>query len=179
MVTVGGKAPALELEGVHQGKRARFGLKDKGAAGQWTVLVFYPADFSFVCPTEVVGFSRAVPELAKLSARVLGVSSDGVDVHEKWAAELGGVAFPLLSDPGGKTIAAWGVTDPAEPPRALRATFVVDPAGEIGWASVSRRNVGRSIEETLRVLAALQTNRLCPVDWQPGQPTIEGEGGKR
>lgn len=164
----GRTAPALALEGVHAGKRMRFDLA--GAKG-WVVVVFYPADFSFVCPTEVTGFSARAKEFAAANAEIVAVSVDSLESHEAWAKELGGLAIPLLADPGGEAAKRWGADDPGDAPRALRATFIVDPAKSVLWSMASSRNVGRSVEETLRSLLALQTGRMCPADWKPGQPT--------
>ena len=164
----GRKAPKLELTGILSGKRSTFRIEP----GSWTVVLFYPADFSFVCPTEVTGFSAAAKEFEGAGARLLGVSADTIETHEEWSQELGGVSFPLLADPTGETIARWGATDPDDKVRAVRATFIVDPAGVIVYAVASHRNVGRSVQETLRVVKALQTGRMCPADWKPGQPTV-------
>ena len=107
-----------------------------------------------------------------IGTNLLGVSADTLESHEAWAKELKGVSFPLLSDPEGRTIQAWGANDPADPPRAQRATFIVGPDGIVLYSVVSSRNVGRSVEETLRVTQALQTGRMCPADWKPGTEAI-------
>jgi len=161
-------APDFSLDGVASGTRRRFALRD--FRGRWLVLFFYPADFTFVCPTEITGFQKSLDEVQRLGAAVVGISADDVDSHVAWAAELGGVAFPLLADPTRATIHAYGVLDPAEN-RAYRATVVVSPDGRIAYTVVSPMNVGRSVDETLRVLAALGSGRLCPADWHPGDPT--------
>lgn len=161
-------APDFSLEGVASGARRRFALRD--FRGRWLVLFFYPADFTFVCPTEIAGFQKALDELRRLDAAVVGISADDVESHVAWAAELGGIGFPLLADPARRTIAAYGVLDPNEN-RAYRATVIVSPEGRIAYIVVSPMNVGRSVEETLRVLAALGSGRLCPADWHPGDPT--------
>jgi peroxiredoxin (alkyl hydroperoxide reductase subunit C) len=167
----GAAAPPLELDGIREGKRVRFDLAAR--KGKWTVVAFYPADFSFICPTEVMGFSSHAADFATLGAEVVCVSVDPVETHESWSRELGGVGVALLSDPDGESVKAWGATDPGDPPRALRATYVVDPKGVIAWAMASSRNVGRSVDETLRTVAALQTGRMCPAGWKPGDPTGE------
>src|SRR6476659_3561942 len=118
---IGEKAPPLELPGVDGGKRGTFSLGR--LAGSWVAVIFYPADFSFVCPTEVTGFSAAKPRFEEIGVKLLGVSADSVDSHEEWVKELGGVKFPLLADPAGVVVKAWGAEDPADPPRAQRATF--------------------------------------------------------
>ena len=147
-------------------------VTDATLKGKWSVVVFYPADFTFVCPTEVVGFGRRLSEFEALDAQVLGVSVDDVETHRAWAAELGGVPFPLLSDPKREVCLAYEVLNPVEQ-RAWRATIIVSPEGKIAYQVVSPMNVGRSVEETLRVLGALATGRLCPADWKPGQPTLD------
>jgi peroxiredoxin (alkyl hydroperoxide reductase subunit C) len=170
-MTTGEKAPRLVLEGVFGEKKISFDLASR--KGAWTVVVFYPADFSFVCPTEVTGFSKRAAEFEALKTQVVAVSVDPVATHDAWAKELGGVAIPLLSDPAGAAIRAWGAGDPGDAPRALRATFIVDPVLDVAWMTASPRNVGRSVEETLRVLKALQTGRAGPADWKPGDPSGE------
>jgi alkyl hydroperoxide reductase subunit AhpC len=136
------------------------------------VLFFYPADFTFVCPTEVMGFHREREAFRKLGVKIFGVSADSVESHRAWAKELGGIDYPLLSDADGAVSAAYGVLDRrAGVPR--RVTFVIDPDGAVAYVVASHHNVGRSVEETLRVVAALQTGRLCPADWHPGDPTSD------
>jgi len=170
MLTLNTTAPDFSLEGVHENRVGSWRLGD--FRRQWLVLFFYPADFSFICPTEVRGFHRRFEEFKGRRCAVLGVSVDDVASHRAWAEELGGVAFPLLADPGGATTRAYGVLNP-EDDRAFRATVVVSPEGKVGYLVVSPMNVGRSVEETLRVLDALQTGRLCPADWRPGEATLD------
>ena len=134
------------------------------------MLFFYPADFTFICPTEVTGFSKAVKDFAAEDAMVWGVSVDSIDSHRSWSAELGGLDCPLLSDETKTLSRAYGVLD-ENAGVALRATFIINPAGIISYQVVSHVNVGRSVEETLRVLKALRTERLCPSDWKPGEAT--------
>lgn len=134
------------------------------------VLFFYPADFTFICPTEVAGFSKMAKEFQAETADILGVSVDSLESHRKWVEELGGVAYPLLSDDEKRLSRTYGVLDEKEGV-SLRATFIINPSGIVAYLVVSHANVGRSVEETLRVLKALQTERLCPSDWKPGEPT--------
>jgi peroxiredoxin (alkyl hydroperoxide reductase subunit C) len=165
-------APPFSLDGVLDGKTRRFTLGE--FRGHWVVLFFYPADFTFVCPTEIVGFQRRLEDCRACDATVLGISVDDVESHGAWAEELGGIRFPLLADPARDTCRAYGVLDETEQ-RAYRATVVVSPAGKIAYQVVSPMNVGRSVDETLRVLRALQTGRLCPADWKPGDETLDPE----
>jgi len=103
-------------------------------------------------------------------AEILGVSVDSVESHLKWAKELGGVNYPLLSDEDKTVSRLYDVLDENEGV-SLRTTFIINPAGEITYLVMSHTNVGRSVEETLRVLKALRSERLCPSDWRPGEPT--------
>ena len=165
---VGDPAPEFSAKGFFQGDVAEYSLA--GCKGKWLVFFFYPADFTFICPTEVIGFSRLAPEFAAEGATILGVSVDSIASHRSWAAELGGLNIPLLGDENKVLSQAYGVLNEAEGV-AQRATFVINPAGVISYQVVSHVNVGRSVEETLRVLKALRSDRLCPSDWHPGEPT--------
>lgn len=146
--------------------------------GRWLVLFFYPLDFTFVCPTEIRGFHLRKADFDALGAEVLGVSVDSVHAHRAWIkmslAEggLGGsLNFPLASDMTKQTARDYGVLL-EEQGIALRGLFIIDPHGILRYAVVSDLNVGRSVEETLRVLHALQSGGLCPLDWQPGEATL-------
>jgi peroxiredoxin (alkyl hydroperoxide reductase subunit C) len=168
MILVGDAAPDFALKGVYQGKVSEYSLH--AYRGKWLVIFFYPADFTFICPTEVVGFSKMAREFRQESAEILGVSVDSLESHRKWAEELGGVDFPLLSDEEKRLSRGYGVLNEKEGVSS-RATFIINPDGTVVYLVVSHANVGRSVEETLRVLKALRTERLCPSDWKPGEPT--------
>jgi alkyl hydroperoxide reductase subunit AhpC len=170
MVTMGSKAPEFKLQGVYGGKIADYTLQS--FPGKWLVLFFYPADFTFICPTEVTGFSKFAKDFRAEEAEVLGASVDPIETHRSWIDELGGVDYPLLSDVDKKTSRDYGVLVEKEGVSA-RATFILNPAREVNYLTVSHMNVGRSVEETLRVLKALRTGRLCPADWRPGENTGE------
>jgi peroxiredoxin 2/4 len=165
---IGDKAPDFKIKGIFQGAVADYSLSMY--KGKWLVLFFYPADFTFICPTEVVGFSKMAKEFAAENAAILGASVDAVESHRAWAVELGGLEYPLLSDTDRVLSRAYGALDEKENV-ALRATFIVNAAATIAYQVASHVNVGRSVEETLRVLKALRTERLCPSDWKPGEPT--------
>jgi peroxiredoxin (alkyl hydroperoxide reductase subunit C) len=165
---IGDKAPDFKVKGILKGQVADYSLA--AYQGKWLVLFFYPADFTFICPTEVTGFSQMAKDFAAEAAAILGASVDTIDSHRSWAAELGGLEYPLLSDDNKTLSRAYGVLDEKEGV-SLRATFIISPAGVISYQVVSHVNVGRSVEETLRVLKALRTERLCPSDWKPGDPT--------
>jgi alkyl hydroperoxide reductase subunit AhpC len=168
LLRVGDSAPDFSVKGILGGQIAEYSLATY--KGKWLVLFFYPADFTFICPTEVTGFSRSANQFAAESAAILGVSVDSLDSHRSWAEELGGLSYPLLSDEKKTLSQAYGVLDEKEG-LALRATFIINPTGVICYQVVSHVNVGRSVEETLRVLKALRTERLCPSDWKPGETT--------
>ena len=167
-LTVGEKAPDFTVKGVLQEKIATYSLRDY--RGKWIVLFFYPADFTFICPTEVTGFSRMAGEFAAEGAAIFGASVDSLESHISWARELGGIAYPLLSDEDKTLSRAYGVLDSKEGV-SLRATFIINPAAIVSYLVISHVNVGRSVEEMLRVLKALRTERLCPSEWKPGEST--------
>ena len=139
---------------------------------RWVVLFFYPADFSFVCPTEVLGFSRRHTDFRNAGAEVLGVSPDSIDTHRAWSQELGGLPYALLSDPGNAVAYQYGAAVDGQS-RPDRASFVLDPEGRLLYAERVSRSVGRGVGETLRILQALQTGRLCPADWRPGDESFD------
>lgn len=169
MTKVGNNAPDFELEGYLKDKTRSYSLKDY--KNRWIVLFFYPADFTFVCPTEITSLNDKLADFKKLSADVLGVSVDSVHSHKKWVEDLGGIDFPLLSDFHKRISRDYNVLI-EETGMSMRGTFIIDPQGKIRYMVVSDDNVGRSTEETLRVLLALQTGKLCPVDWKPGETTL-------
>lgn len=142
--------------------------------GKWVVLFFYPMDFSFVCPTEIKGFGEAKEQFQKLNAIVLGASTDSKYTHLAWVqrGDVGPLQFPLLSDLKKEVAESYGCLDEKEGV-AQRALFIIDPTGVLQYQVVHNLDVGRSVEETLRVLEALQTGSLCPLGWKPGDKTIE------
>ena len=168
LLRIGEQAPDFKVKGILHDQVGEYSLRASNS--KWLVLFFYPADFTFICPTEVTGFSKAVKDFAAEDAMVWGVSVDSIDSHRSWSAELGGLDCPLLSDETKTLSRAYGVLD-ENAGVALRATFIINPAGIISYQVVSHVNVGRSVEETLRVLKALRTERLCPSGWKPGDAT--------
>jgi peroxiredoxin (alkyl hydroperoxide reductase subunit C) len=149
-------------------------LSDQSFAGKWKVYFFWPKDFTFVCPTEIAAFAQLEREFAERSAQVLGVSTDSEYVHLAWRQQhpdLRNLPFPMIADLKRELSQALGVLDKREGV-ALRATFIVDPQGVIRFASVNDLSVGRNPGEVLRVLDALQTDQLCPCNWQKGEATL-------
>jgi peroxiredoxin 2/4 len=170
MVQVGQPAPGFSLDGVLDGEFVEVKLDDH--TGKWVVLFFYPLDFTFVCPTEIRGFSARLKEFEELGAQVIGCSVDSKYSHLAWAErDFGKLGFPLLSDIKREATEAYGVLLPDEG-IALRGTFIIDPEGVLRYAVVHDNSIGRNTDETLRVLQALQTGELCPVDWKPGEATL-------
>ncbi len=170
-IQVGQKAPGFKLQGVVDGKiiAGPFTLDDY--QDKWIVLFFYPLDFTFVCPTEILEFSKRNAEFTKLNAVILGVSIDSVYSHEAWIKDLGKLSYPLLSDITKTTSRDYGILL-EEKGIALRGTFIIDPEQTIRYQLVHDLSVGRNVGETLRVLNALQGGQLCPVEWTPGKKTL-------
>lgn len=169
---VGSLAPPFALDAVVNLEFKKVSLGDY--RGKWVVLFFYPGDFTFVCPTEIKGFNKSLDEFSKANAAVLAVSVDSKFSHMAWikSGALDKLDYPLLSDFSKQTARAFGVLDP-ETSTARRGLFIIDPTGVIQYRIVHSDKVGRSVEETLRVLKALQTEELCPINWKPGDKTIK------
>ena len=176
MLTVGDKFPAFSLKAtVAESLDTAFEtVRNDSYPGKWLVVFFWPKDFTFVCPTEIAEFGRKNGEFADRDAQVLGASVDSEFVHLAWRRDhkdLTGLPFPMLADVRKDLSSALGVLD--EEGVAKRATFIVDPQGVIRFASVTDMNVGRNVGEVLRVLDALQTDELCPCNWQRGDETLK------
>jgi alkyl hydroperoxide reductase subunit AhpC len=177
MLTVGDKFPAFALTAVNgtDPKSAFTPVTNETYAGKWLVVFAWPKDFTFVCPTEIVGFNGLAGEFRDRDTELLGLSIDSEFVHLAWRQsreDLGKVNFPWLSDIKRELSSALGILAKDEGV-ALRATFIVDPEGVIRFAAVNDLSVGRNPEEVLRVLDALQTDELCPCNWQKGDDTLK------
>ena len=176
MLTVGDKLPQFSLKAtVSEDLDTAFTtIGNDTYAGKWLVLFFWPKDFTFVCPTEIAEFGRKSGDFADRDAQVLGASVDSEFVHLAWRKDhkdLRGLPFPMLADIRKDLSKALGILD--EEGVAKRATFVVDPQGIIRFASVTDMSVGRNVNEVVRVLDALQTDELCPCNWQRGDATLQ------
>lgn len=168
-VRVGQTAPEFTVQGLVDEKFQDISLNNY--RGKWVVLFFYPLDFTFICPTEITEFSKRDGEFKELNAQVLGLSVDSVFSHKAWLKELGKINFPWLSDMTKEVSRKYGVLM-EEKGIALRGTFIIDQEGKLRYQLVHDLGIGRSIEEVLRVLRALQTGELCPVEWKPGKKTL-------
>jgi lipoyl-dependent peroxiredoxin subunit C len=177
MLTVGDRFPDFRLKAVTSADPAKgfTEIDNKTYAGKWLVVFFWPKDFTFVCPTEIVGFGDVNGDFADRDAQVLGASIDSEFVHLAWRQsrdDLGKSPFPWLADIKRELSQACGILD-ANEGVALRATFIVDPDGIVRFASVNDLSVGRNIQEVLRVLDALQTDELCPCNRAVGGETLK------
>ncbi|TWT03160.1 peroxiredoxin [Reyranella sp. CPCC 100927] len=177
MLTVGDKLPAFDLKAVvsTDPKTAFTDVTDRSNSGKWRVIFFWPKDFTFVCPTEIAAFGKLNSDFADRDAVLYGVSTDSEFVHLAWRqnhADLKALPFPMLADIKRELSSAFGILDKQEGV-ALRATFVVDPEGVIRFVSVNDLSVGRNPAEVLRVLDALQTDELCPCNWQKGDAVLK------
>ncbi len=177
MLTIGDKFPSFDLKAVvsTDPKTAFKQISDKSDEGKWKVVFFWPKDFTFVCPTEIAAFGKLNGEFKDRDAVIYGASIDSEYVHLAWRqnhADLKALPFPMLSDLKRELSSALGILDKSEGV-ALRATFIVDPEGVIRFVSVNDLSVGRNPQEVLRVLDALQTDELCPCNWQKGEEVLK------
>lgn len=178
---VGHPAPAFSLDAVHQGNFKHLALED--FKGKWLVVFFYPLDFTFVCPTEILAFSDRLDEFHKLGAEVVGVSVDSKYTHLAWTEKpreqggISGLKYPLLADLNKQMAAEYGVL--ADAGVALRGLFIIDPEGVVQHATINNLGVGRSVDETLRILQAFQYvkehGEVCPADWKPGRKAMKAD----
>lgn len=169
MVQVGQEAPDFELESVEGSEFGKVKLSDY--RGKWVILFFWPLDFTFVCPTEVTAISKRLSEFKELGAVVLGASVDSKFSHLAWTEQIGKISYPMLSDITKDVSREYGVLV-EDAGVALRGLFIIDPDGILRYQVVHDLSVGRNVDEVLRVLKALQTGELCPVDWEEGTPTL-------
>lgn len=175
MLTIGAPFPSYDLKAVSDTSGHFARLHQDSHPGRWRVYMFWPKDFTFVCPTEIVAFGELAREFEDRDADIIGVSTDSEFVHLAWRKsrdDLAKVSYPWLADIKKELSAACGVLDPVEGV-AQRATFIVDPNGIVRFVSVTDMSVGRNPHEVVRVLDALQTDELCPCNWKPGEETIK------
>jgi len=177
MSGIGQRFPEFSLTGVvsNDASKAFQPFNQDSFPGKWKVVFFWPKDFTFVCPTEIAAFSKLDKEFKARDAQVLGVSIDSEFVHLAWRStkeELKSLPFPMLSDIKRELSTSLGILDP-EAGVSQRATYIVDPQGVVRFVYVTDLNVGRNPEEVLRVLDALQTDELCPCNWQKGEDTLK------
>lgn len=176
MLTIGDKFPHYNLTGVTSNEMAGFKpFTDETDEGKWKIYFFWPKDFTFICPTEIEAFGALTSEFEATNAVVYGLSTDSEFVHLAWRKAhpgLNSLPFPMLSDIKRELSWELGILHRDEGV-CLRATYIVDPEGVIRHVSVNDLSVGRSPEETLRVLKGLQDGGLMPCNWHPGQQAIK------
>ena len=177
MLTVGQKFPEFDLKSVvsTDPKSAFTQISNDSDKGKWKIVFFWPKDFTFVCPTEIAAFGKLNGEFADRDAVVYGVSTDSEFVHLAWRQnheDLKSLPFAMLADIKRELSTSLGILDVNEGV-CLRATFIVDPEGVIRFVSVNDLSVGRNPQEVLRVLDALQTDELCPCNWQKGDDVLK------
>ncbi|HWD99735.1 MAG TPA: peroxiredoxin [Bryobacteraceae bacterium] len=177
MLGVGQKFPEFELTATvsTDQKNAFREITADDYKGKWKVYFFWPKDFTFVCPTEIAAFGKLNGDFKDRDAQILGGSTDSEFVHLAWRThhpDLKELPFPMLADVKRELCESLGILDPKEGV-AQRATFVVDPDNIIRFVSVNDLSVGRNPAEVLRVLDALQTDELCPCNWQKGEPVLQ------
>jgi NADH-dependent peroxiredoxin subunit C len=182
VVTVGMEVPNFEIETYDPTERAfsKISLEKLKKQDKWTILVFYPADFTFVCPTELADLAEKYEALKNLGAEVISMSTDTKFSHLAWKdAEklLGKVRYPMGADPTGKLSKLFGVYDPGSG-LALRGTFVINPQGRLVSSEVNFYNVGRNADELLRKMEAnaylvKHPDEACPAKWHQGAKTLK------
>lgn len=175
---VGKQAPDFTMEAVLADKSfGKVSLKENLENEKWTVLFFYPMDFTFVCPTEITSMSDRYDEFEDLDAEVIGVSTDTIHTHLAWINTdrkdngLEQLKYPLAADTNHSVTREYGILIEEEG-IALRGIYIINPEGELQYQAVFHNNIGRDVDETLRVLQALQTGGLCPANWRPGEKTL-------
>ena len=182
VILVGQEVPDFELETYEPetGKFGTFSLKKAKEEGKWTILFFYPADFTFVCPTELADLAEVYPKLKELGAEVVSVSTDTKFVHLAWHRDeklLENVKYPMGADPTGKVSRMFGVYD-ENTGLALRGTFIISPEGKLVSSEVNFYNVGRNADELVRKMEANayligHPDEACPAKWEPGKKTLK------
>lgn len=179
---VGNLAPDFEAEAVFDQEFIKVKLSDY-IGKKYVILFFYPLDFTFVCPTEITAFSDRYSEFEKLNTEVLGVSIDSVFSHLAWvqtdrkSGGLGDLNYPLVSDVTKSVSKSFGVLIPDQG-IALRGLFIIDKEGVIQHSTINNLAIGRSVDETLRTLQALQyvqenPDEVCPAGWKPGEKSMK------
>lgn len=176
-IKIGQPAPAFKLLSTKNLETLEEEISLEDYKGKWLLFFFWPFDFTFVCPTEIVAFSDHVEAFRELDCEIVGGSVDSVYTHRAWIntprdqGGIGQVDYPLVSDFKKETSRAYGILDDASG-AAHRGLFIIDPEGIVRYQVVTDMNVGRSVDETLRILQALQAGGLCPANWKPGEKTL-------
>lgn len=175
-VTVGSKFPDFNKKSVvslEKGKEFQQ-ISNEDLNGKWAVMFWWPKDFTFVCPTEIAEFNKSFSDFSDRDTVLLGASTDSEFVHLAWRKDhddLRGLRFPMIADTSKSLAEELGILT-AEEKIAYRATYIIDPEGIVRWVNINDLSVGRNVAEVLRVLDALQTDELCPCNWNKGEQTL-------
>lgn len=174
---VGKPAPDFNMPSTKDIETLKENVKLADYKGKWLIMIFYPLDFTGVCSTDVTHFSDRFNEFSGLNTEIIGVSTDSVHSHRAWqrmpreSSGIGEIKYPIASDAGGKLARQYNILiDEAN--IALRGLFIIDPDGVLQYSSVTPPTIGRSVDEALRVLQALQTGGFCAADWKPGDKNL-------
>lgn len=179
VVSVGSKFPefnktAVVAIDVNEPGKEFAPISNKDIEGKWSVMFWWPKDFTFVCPTEIAAFNDAYGDFNDRDTVLLGASTDSEYVHLAWRRNeesLKDLKFPMIADTSKSLAEELGILNQDEK-IAYRATYIIDPDGIVRWVNVNDLSVGRNVEEVLRVLDALQTDELCPCNWKKGDATL-------
>ena len=177
MININSIVPDFELEAFYNNEIKKIKLSDY--KGKWVVLIFYPADFTFVCPTELEDAENHYEEIKGLGGEIMSISTDTAFVHKAWhdsSPAIGKITYPMLSDPTGKVAKIFG-TYIEDEGLSLRGTFIIDPDGILKTIEIHDNNIGRSAKELVRKLQAAKFVRehdgnVCPASWEPGEKTL-------
>jgi alkyl hydroperoxide reductase subunit AhpC len=175
-IRVGEPAPDHRVEAYERGERATTSFSLSDHRGKWVVLFFYPRDFTFICPTELAAFAERHEDFQRERAVVVAASTDSYFSHKAWFESdprLEGVDYPVIADTAHQLSRSYGVL--LENGATHRGTFIIDPSGLLLHMSVNEHDVGRSVDEVLRILKAFRTGALCPADWSPGEATLTSD----
>lgn len=175
-VTVGSRFPEFDKKAVVSIEKGRefLNISNDDLSGKWAVMFWWPKDFTFVCPTEIAEFNKNYYNFEERDTVLLGASTDSEYVHLAWRKDhddLKGLLFPMIADTSKSLAEDLGILEEKEK-IAYRATYIIDPQGIVRWVNVNDLSVGRNVAEVLRVLDALQTDELCPCNWNKGEETL-------
>lgn len=178
MIQINQTIPDFEVEAYQNDEVKTFHLAD--VRGKWLVMIFYPADFTFICPTELEEAAEHYEAFKKLGAEVVSVSTDKVETHKAWhdvSPAISKVHYPMIADPTGVLSREFGVYQEHKG-TALRGTFIIDPRGVLKTIEIHDNSIGRSTLETLRKLQAAifvstHAGQVCPASWKPGDTTLK------
>lgn len=171
MLQIGKPAPDFNnIMAYQNGDFTTISMKDFKKS--WIILFFYPRDFTFICPTEIKGFAKMEKEFNDLNCKIVAASTDSHWAHKNWfEKDLPEVKYPILADTTQQLSRDYGVLN-SDDGSSERGLFIIDDTGTLRYVVISSGSVGRSVKETLRVVKALQSGELCPVEWEPGEGTL-------